>query len=158
MSVVIVAPHPDDEIIGCYSILKSTKQTKNIVYTTNVNNDRRKEALNIKNYFDVRQFFVNNDLPPVLLDKNNTFYFPDHINEFHPDHRKSGMIGEQMLRNGFDVVFYSIQMNTPYLFELDPEKSNKEEILNNVYPSQKSLWEYDKKYILFEGYIKWLIY
>ncbi|MFW6242773.1 MAG: hypothetical protein ACOC2W_01305 [bacterium] len=154
--VIIVAPHPDDEIIGCYSILKNVVSS-NIVYTTNIPNDRREEALKIKEYFNVRQYFVNFDLPPALMDKSNIYYFPDPINEVHPDHRRAGYIGEQMVRSGYNVIFYSINKNVPYIFEVN-NIEEKEEMLNKIYPSQKSLWEYEKKYILFEGYNKWLIY
>ena len=158
MSIVIVAPHPDDELIGCYSVLKNNDYC-NIVYTTNMDNDRRKEATTIRDYFNVRQFFVNYDIPPVLIEKENIFYFPDHINENHPAHRKAGMIGERLVRDGFDVVFYTINKNVSYIFELNEDDiKEKEEILNNIYPSQKSLWEYEKKYILFEGYMKWVLH
>lgn len=155
--VVIVAPHCDDELIGCYSVLK-TNDYCNIVYTTNMRNSRREEATKLRDHFNVRQFFVNYDIPPILIEKENTFYFPDHINENHPDHRKAGMIGEKLLRDGYDVIFYTIQKNTPYIFELNEIAiKQKENILNDIYSSQKSLWEYEKKYIFFEGYMKWLI-
>jgi len=155
---VSLSPHPDDEIIGCYSVFKKYKnETINIVYTTNVDNLRREESLKFKEYFNVRQFFVNNNIPPILINKNNIFYFPEPYSDFHPDHRKIGLIGEQMSRDGYNVIFYTIQKNTNYIYELDNEdKKEKEEMINYIYHSQKSLWEYEKKYIFFEGYMKFL--
>lgn len=152
-SVIIISPHPDDEIIGCYSVLKNNDYC-NIIYTSNVENKRREESLKLKDYFNIRQFFVN-ETPPALINKSNTYYFPDPINEFHPDHRKQGHLGEKMARDGFNVIFYTIQKNTSYIYEID-NIGEKEDILNNVYPTQQSLWKYEKKYILFEGYAKWI--
>jgi hypothetical protein len=156
--IVIISPHPDDEIIGCYSILKEYKdKTINVVYTTNIDNERRKDASKLREYFDVRQFFVNYDIPPVLKEKCNIFFFPEPFVDCHPDHRKAGLIGETMARDGYDVIFYTIQKNVPYIFELNNDDiKEKEKILNNIYESQRSLWEYEKKYIFFEGYTKFL--
>jgi hypothetical protein len=65
------------------------------------------------------------------------------------------MLGESIARSKKDVVFYSTNMQAPYIHEVT-EPDDKENILNILYPSQKSLWEYEKKYILFEGYCKWI--
>ena len=80
---------------------------------------------------------------------------PDPVYELHPLHRQWGMVGETMARVGFDVIFYSTNMNAPYIHEL-AVADDKKELLNKVYPDQKSLWEYDHKYFLFEGYNKWI--
>jgi hypothetical protein len=64
-------------------------------------------------------------------------------------------MAEQIARAGFDVVFYSTIMNVPYIHEVkDPQL--KETLINRVYPSQKDLWKYEKKFILFEGRCKWI--
>ncbi len=157
---VIVSPHPDDELIGCYSIFKKAKEineTINVVYTNEMDKERREETLKLKEYFSVRQFFVNNiDIPPLLLNKSNIIYVPDHINEYHSAHRMAGINGEKLARQGYNVVYYSIQKNVPYIFELNNKQiKEKEEILDYVYSSQKSLWKYEKKYILFEGFMRW---
>ncbi len=64
-------------------------------------------------------------------------------------------MGEQLARNGFDVTFYNTLMNAPYIHECK-NSDGKLALLNTVYPDQKSLWEYDHKYFLFEGYTKWI--
>ena len=48
-------------------------------------------------------------------------------------------------------------MNTSYIHELsDTEKREKETLLDTFYPSQADLWKYEKKYVFFEGYVKYL--
>ena len=109
----------------------------------------REEIENVKT-----QLFLNT-IPSSLLNYNTVYYFPDPISEVHPLHRQYGNMGEAMARSGYDVIFYTTLMNVPYIHEVKDSKG-KEELLNKVYPTQKSLWEYEKKFILFEGRIKWI--
>lgn len=150
---VIIAPHPDDEIIGNFEVL--IKEKPIIIYTGQIDQTRKEEALNLKKYTNIGVQLFLYSIPTPFLNKEATLYFPDPIYETHPDHREWGNIGEQYLRQGLNVIFYTINMNAPYIHKV--EWKEKEELLNKVYPSQKSLWEYEKKYILFEGRSKWLM-
>ena len=152
---IIISPHPDDELIGTYTYLKKTKNTSIIIYTEKCDKTRTNEALSLKNHIPVIQFFQSN-IPHQLVNKEYTYLFPDPIYEIHPAHRTQGNIGERMLRDGHDVIFYSISMNAPYIIEVE-DTAGKEKLLNDVYMTQKSLWEYQKKYILFEGYCNWIL-
>lgn len=152
---IIVAPHPDDEIIGCLEIIQKKEPTI-IIYGAETIASRRDEAKEVKELFGniVGQLFLQN-LPPNVINKSNMFYFPDPIYETHPLHRFYGMYGESLARAGHDVTFYTTNMVAPYIHEVKfPD--DKENFLNMCYPGQKSLWEYEKKYILFEGYCKWI--
>jgi len=155
--IIIVAPHPDDEIIGNYEIISNPKIKPIIIYTEPISNIRGEETSKLKNYFqNIKvQLFVKS-IPQHFLNKNNLFLFPDPIYEIHPAHRMQGNIGEQLLRNGLNVSFYSVNMLAPYCHEVQ-ECTEKEKALNEIYPSQKSLWEYEKKFILFEGRTTWNI-
>ncbi len=117
--IIIVAPHNDDEIIGNYMVL-TNKNNSNIIiiYDGDTPQERREEALKLKEYFtNVKMQLFQKSIPQPLLNTENTFYFPDPVYERHPLHRQWGFMGEQMARQGFDVVFYSTNMNAPYIHE-----------------------------------------
>ena len=153
---VIIAPHADDEIIGCYEIINNPDNKIAVMYSAELESDRRQEALQLREHRNniSMQLFQNSIPPTMLTDPNITFYFPDPINEIHPAHRIWGMVGEGMARDKKDVVFYTTIMNAPYIHEVNDD--DKEKLLDTIYPSQKSLWEYEKKFVLFEGRCKWL--
>lgn len=149
---IIIAPHPDDEIIGCFS-----KLTENciIIYDGETEAHRREEVLKIREFYPSCKQLFQKTVPPAFLNKINMILIPDPIYETHPLHRRWGSLGEELVRDGQNVVFYNTTMTAPYIHEVKNHKV-KEEILNSVYPSQSDLWKYEKKYILFEGYNKWI--
>jgi len=159
---IILAPHPDDECISNHEIMK--KYNFSVVYKdVDNNNPRLIEAKSLKYYYQKlkSQYFISRSsdmiLPAQYLNNPHyVLYFPDPTSEIHPSHRKYGAIGERLLRDGNNVVFYSTNMNVPYIHEVHGWME-KEEILNKVYPSQKDLWKYEKKYLLFEGRTRWLV-
>lgn len=151
-AVVIVAPHPDDEIIGCFEIVSNFKTM--IIYDAETPHERRMEALNLKNKFNIAMQVFMKSVPPPWLSIDTSFLFPDPIYEVHPLHRHWGQIGESLARNGKNVIFYNTIMNAPYIHELrNPEE--KRRMLDEYYKSQSDLWMLDHKYFLFEGYNSW---
>ena len=156
-NIVIIAPHFDDELIGCFDII-STCPNISIVYGDTPDPIRRDEALALKGKFqNVKiQYFSSQSIPPLFLNPKTIFYFPDPYFEIHPKHRMWGAVGESLLRNGLDVTFYSINMTAPYIYE-QQYWLKKKEALDELYPSQKDLWTANAKYYLFEGRTKWLM-
>jgi hypothetical protein len=152
--IIIVVPHPDDEIIGCYEILKAEKSPI-IIYNGETDQDRRMETKSVRKLFDIKVQMFQNSIPANLLQAENTFYFPDPSYEIHPLHRAYGFQGESLARSGFNVIFYNTNMNAPYIHDVADPK-DKKMFLESCYPSQSDLWKYDHKYFLFEGYSKWL--
>lgn len=151
---LIIAPHCDDEILGCYSILNDINIKPLIIYTEPADEFRQKEAMKIKEHFSIRgQMFCQN-IPTTFINKNNTFYFPCH-DEIHPAHRKQAAIGETLARQGYNVIFYTTNMNVQWIREvLNP--ASKKIALDEIYYSQMELWKYEHKYFIFEGFCKWL--
>ena len=153
--LIIVSPHPDDEIIGAYKYLTLHNVSPIVIYSGELDAERKESALKLKEHINCRLQLFQMTIPQPFLHNENLYLFPDPSYELHPSHRAWGFMGEQMARGGFDVIFYSTNMNAPYIHEV-PEPQKKRELLNKVYPDQKSLWEFDHKYFLFEGYSKWI--
>lgn len=153
MNHIIIAPHPDDEVIGAYEILM--KDNPIIIYDADNDSERKKEALQLKNHANIKGQFFHKDIPSPFLNGDPVVYAPDPFFEVNPWHRKWGFIAEQLARKGLNVIFYSTIMNAPYIHETK-NPDDKETLLNLVYSSQKKLWEYEKKYVIYEGYNKWI--
>jgi len=155
-NTIIVAPHPDDEIIGCFEQLRNPFNSLVLIYSGDTDADRRETVLELKKQLDqIKIQLFQNSIPPTFLNNENVFFFPDPIYETHPKHREWGNMGESMARQGFKVNFYNTNMTAPYIHEVNnPE--DKKYLLDKVYPDQKSLWEFDHKYFLFEGYCRWI--
>lgn len=151
---VIVAPHCDDEILGLYELLVK-KINPIIIYTGDMDEERKKEALTLPKYVEIKAQLFNKEVPANLLTPLQTLFFPDPTTEIHPDHRKYGARGEELARRGLDVIFYSINMNAPYIHNV-PDFKDKRHLLEKVYPSQKDLWKFEHKYFIFEGRCKWI--
>ena len=154
---VIIAPHIDDEIIGNYEIITNPLFKPIIIYTENTTEERKKEALKLKeNIENIKVQLFNSSIPTTFLDPKNILYFPDPIYEIHPAHRKWGAIGEGLLRKGLNVIFYSVNMNAPYIHEVS-EFDQKRKMMFKIYKSQINLFKTDDKYFLFEGRCKWFM-
>ena len=158
--VVIVAPHCDDEIIGTFTVLENARHP--IIVFTDIDEDRggyRRKCLTeyyCSEWRDGHMGFYP-QLPSSLINKKEfKYYFPDPIYELHPEHRKQGAFGEELLRKGYDVTFYCTNMTAPYIHKVK-NWEKKRELLDMWYYDKSSLWEYDHKYFLFEGYCKWIL-
>ena len=145
--VTIIAPHADDEIIGCWELL-TLGLVESVLF---ISEQAMEEAIPSSEYFG-----FNIGMADGTFNYGKTFLFPDPTYELHPEHRRLGMLGEEVLRAEGKVVFYSTNMSAPYIHEVTAPL-NKLSALNNLYPKKASLWAYDHKYYLFEGYTKWIM-
>lgn len=156
---VIIAPHADDEIIGCHAVL-AAREVATVAFPLK-NKGALKESIITQALFlfEAKLFSTFEsviDLATQAKGKNGYIFFPDPVNELHPDHRIIGGLGERLIKEQkFDnVIFYTTNMNAPYMEEAI-QMEEKREALDRCYPRKKSLWEYDYKYFLFEGYTTW---
>lgn len=153
---VIVAPHADDEIIGCHSVLLKGN-VRSVLFPLGANGANECKQSRKRFDFVPEEFSIESDLRAVaakVSSDGGLIFFPDPIYDHHPEHRRIGHIGENLSRELYNVVFYNTRMNAPYICDYR-NRHIKLRDLNECYPEKKSLWEYDHKYFLFEGYNIW---
>jgi hypothetical protein len=150
---VIVAPHADDEIIGNYSIISNPDNKCIIIYADyEMTQKRQAEMVSVKKKFDnIVAYMKARELPTQFLSDEYELHYPDPFHETHPHHRLIGNKGYDLFQQGYVINFYSVNMEAPYIYRT--ELSNKKkETLDELFPSQRSLWKNDAKYYLFEGH------
>jgi len=150
MKFVIIAPHPDDELIGCFTLIRARVVSKVYYIVGDKKRLAKAQKLGKKMEFETKtitltELFTNK----IELEKNEICLIPD-IRDKHPLHKRVSILGRRI----HPVGYYTVDMNTDYIWEL-PEKLRKEKkrFLDKFYPDQKSLWKNDWKYFLFEGIV-----
>lgn len=139
----IFAPHLDDEIIGCYSVLHEITA---VIYFTN---DYRVKSLieNDKCMYFIKNgkyiYFKNFDFSKITID--DLIYLPCKF-DYHPLHKK---VRNTYINLKCHKKFYTVDMNVPWLKEeLNPK--DKLELLKKLYPNEDIFIKNDK-YWLFYG-------
>ena len=143
---IILAPHADDAIIGCWSIIK-----KPFVYVLYNDEDTLIEAAQFIAQFNLKAGLILDLISLIRKRENAIIYAPNPFTELHPLHKEIGMRAYRLAQSGLKVVFYSTNMNTNSLVELEDYKSKKK-ALEMFYPDKADLWKYDWKYFLFESH------
>jgi len=149
MKFVVISPHPDDELIGCFSLFKRGL-VERVIY---INFDKKRVAeaqITSKNLGFLTEFVRFDEFyeKKLILEPGQVCLVPD-ILDSHPLHKSVNVIAKT---KGCSLGYYTTDMNTGYTRELVKElQKEKREILNKFYPTQKSLWENNWKYFLFEG-------
>jgi len=133
MPKIILAPHLDDEVIGCYSILGEVDR---IVYFTS---DYREENLP-----DDRYEKFKGTLPHGIAEAD-TVFLPSRF-DHHPFHRYVRNVGL-----GLPGIkwFYSVEMNVPWLEE-EADPDGKWAMMERLYPQEVPRLV-DHKYRLFKS-------
>lgn len=147
---IIIAPHPDDCLIGCWSLVKRGMIDK--VYYLDVTPIRYRYARQAGKELGFSVGVIKFKDLYAFLEKNpsHTYLVPD-IADNHLLHKAVNCVGRL---SGCHLGYYSTEMNTGYVKELSAEmKKEKLFALNKFYPDQSSLWKYDWKYFLFEGVV-----
>jgi len=164
MKKFIYAPHVDDEVIGCSQLLDEDTLVVYVCEHMPIE-ERQTEARAAASRLGHTPTWLHpNSIGEAMSTicrayKKEPFILlaPDPHWENHPDHR---MLGSLILRGaeqiGARFGTYSTNMQAPYIRELPPIASDaKHKLLNSCFPSQRSLWETDHRYFLFEGVVEW---
>ena len=150
---VIIAPHVDDEVIGCYELLAANSIDK-VIYITDfgeVTEPRKLEALACADRFKFKAIFCSLSEVNQHLLRNCNVYVPS-IKDLHPHHKHVNVFIHQMpCRPKVNLQFYSVEMNfAPRLLDEDV-RTAKLDALTTLFPSQAALFNSDAKYWLFES-------
>jgi len=147
---VILAPHVDDEYIGCSHQMSNVKK---IIYFFELTPERKKEAEKLCDYFDAECVFMK-DAHSVSelhnhVDHNDVLLVPN-INDYHIDHKRVNMMAKQLFHK---KLYYSIDMNVAFKKNTSAYAKIKKELFLKHYPSQKELAN-NEVYFLFESLLK----
>ena len=83
----ILAPHVDDELIGCFTRLQN-RSIDHVIYFFELTPERKKEAKAAAEHFGFIPIFARPDSMKLVMDtvKDNTVLLPA-CTDSHPDHK-----------------------------------------------------------------------
>jgi hypothetical protein len=154
---IILAPHCDDELIGCYSLLRD-ETIKAVLYFFEWKDDRRiQEAHNAARLFKFEPYFIDTDKNQdtiraqvrSIVPDNSILYLP-HIKDKHPHHKLVNVFGKTYFPKS-ELFYYSVDMNTNVDVLPKSVSAAKAEHLYLLYPSQKHYFDDHAQCYLFEG-------
>jgi hypothetical protein len=149
MKTLIIAPHIDDELIGCYSVLRDFRDYgKNdqldVVWLYDITTERLAEGKALAEYFGFNgsALFSTQALDIIKSSSYDQIYVPAR-QDWHTDHK----VTNSQFR-AYATHFYSVDMvnGVPLL---EREAKEKKALLDDFYPSQSKLWATDASYYLF---------
>ena len=156
--VLIISPHNDDALIGCYQFLTG----KMTVLGVNANNselyvffdrdddmtfDRWREALEFAKAFELK-VLEREELRKFSYD----IVFAPSPESKHYKHKYWSWASLDL--EAYARVFYSIDMDEWWVRPLHLDlRREKKKVLDTFFPLESELWEKDGKYYIFEGYV-----
>jgi len=149
---VIFAPHVDDEMIGCWSLLTSF-QVSEVCYFFELTSERRTEAQYVANSYGFKATFVDESEHEKLKFPVGTTILVPNINDNHVDHKYINRLAKTCYAQNYDIEYYSVDMNTKHVVLSNEQRKLKENDLKRFYLSQLPLFA-NEKYFLFESIVK----
>jgi LmbE family N-acetylglucosaminyl deacetylase len=158
--ILIIVPHADDELIGCYQFIKSTKAKVFLFYCdmTGSNNDKTNKYIRRKEFEELCrkngfQYVVSDEIVDQSLQKVVEEYDPNAILlpstvDWHPQHRAVNNITRIVLcdiHKKPKIIWYQVTVPIDYKWanyyvSMNKQQQNKKwEMFSQVYESQKQM-------------------
>lgn len=149
--MIILSPHPDDELLGCYRVIKKGLGKKVAVVYFYGDEGRFEEA---------RNFCREYNMTPIVFDGEERLkelyadevYIPCKY-ETHPEHLLVRDLGLICFLGRTNVYEYCIEkVGCSEVSRLsDEEVFEKIGLLEKYYPSQRDVWRNNVRLVFFEG-------
>lgn len=155
-SILVIAPHADDELIGCYQLIKNYSSNVTVFYCSFLgsnysDNNRVIRENEIKNYINSQGIGlyisspkqIAKDLLCVINTIKPNYVFIPSIIDWHPEHRKVNIIIADIVKNfPFYIGWYHVSLPIPgdfvsaYSSMTETEQKNKWSSMQSFYTSQ----------------------
>ncbi len=141
---IILSPHVDDEVIGCYTYLKNNLVT-DVYYFYELTDLRAGEATRAATKYN---FTPHYNQPLNNIPADAVILLPS-IKDSHPHHKMVNRLGNK-LPNA--KLYYSVDLDAASNKKVlsAEDQANKLNDLNILYTSQETLFQSDQSYSLFE--------
>lgn len=148
--VIVISPHPDDELIGVFSLIKRGLIDKVIYLDVTPIRHRHARQAGRELGFSVEVIKFKNLYTFLEKNPSHIYLVPD-ATDRHPLHKA---VNSAAKFSGCKLGYYSVDMVASFIRELsEKQKEEKRKTLNKFYPDQRPLWDNDWKYFLFEGIV-----
>lgn len=145
---IILAPHPDDELIGCWRLLEAGLVAE-VWYFFDIDHTRMVELVKLSEYYKFGLNFINIEKPNIYRPYKDTIILIPNINDIHPQHKQVNIWAKKYFEK-YKKQYYSVDMNTTFDILPSFDSLSKQKLLLQFYPSQAKLFE-NEKYFLFES-------
>lgn len=150
MKTLILSPHIDDELIGCYEVLDGFSKFKeqgdslDVIWLFEATRNRIAEGYALASHFSFQPMICNIDQAKVYVEANgyDNIYVPC---------RQDGHVAHKVVNTHFRkyaTYFYSVDMVRRNPLSLK-DAQYKQALLDRFYPSQRQLWDSNAAYYLF---------
>lgn len=144
---IIFAPHVDDEVIGCFTVL-SEFSVSDVYYFYDHTAERRIEAGKAAEMFGFVPHFCSIE-DSIEIPHESTLHIPN-IADNHIHHKLVNYLGKKYSNQ---LSYYSVDMNVSFDVLSVDDQHRKKTALETLFPSQKTLLDSTEKYFLFESHL-----
>lgn len=156
--IIIVVPHPDDELIGCFGVMRSFSKNTIVFYSGMTGKDKSEKNKMIRtneimalckkmnvNYKKAEESFYS-DLENILRDDNVKYVFAPSCADWHDEHRlvfKAVLDVKEKFDMKWELLCYNISVPiaqshiTNFYIMNRKQQKEKWELFKHIYVSQR---------------------